>query len=241
MSSENNNNLNVLEILRHQAHRRQQERNKIHVVATAPVDPEESRSVGDEENGGPLKTAAINNNNILQLNKNHHPQKNSSPSSSPNRNDRATNTFPTLENDMLTETSSAADGTSTTFTTVLISPARQQQIIRASSPSQQRCRSPTEGNVTHAQLKSRISVLENETESLRAVVDLARKENAALRDLILKMAKKTMGDDWRSELGIDLNLGTSLAGMGQPAAELTFTQRQRLIELLDGQRPNLLP
>ena len=237
--------LNVLELLRQQAARRQQERNKIHDVASTPVDPEVPRSIGDEENGGPLKTAAINI-PIQQQQQQKSTTDNSNNDNninnySPTKSDRATNTFPSLaseqeEQEQDEETRRRKQGD------VLISPARRVAV--GVSPSRDRssvCRSPTEDTVSHAQLKSRISILENETESLRAVVDLARKENAALRDLILKMAKKTMGDDWKMDLGIDLSLGTALAGMGQPAAELTFTQRQRLIELLDGKNPNLLP
>lgn len=116
------------------------------------------------------------------------------------------------------------------------------------SNSVPRCHSPTtaednnnNNTVLIAQLKSRISILENESESLRAVVDLARKENAALRDLMLKLAKKSLGDDWNSQLGIDLGLGTALAGMGQPASELTWSQKERLIGMLNGRDPCLLP
>jgi hypothetical protein len=180
--------LDVNELLRQQAARRVLERNKIHEVATLPVNH---------------STAAAESN-------------------------------PTDDDAEFTERLNRAKSPS-------VSPTSHHH-----HHHQQQHRSPslpglTEDTVVIAQLKSRITMLENESESLRAVVDLARKENAALRNLMLKLAKKSLGDDWKAELGIDLELGTALAGMGQPAAELTWSQRERLIGMLAGKDPCLLP
>ena len=216
-SSDKENNhqqLDIPSLLRQQAARRAQERNKICEVAAATVDPEMTRGItsNDHETGIALATAALVSNDNKTTTTFYQ-----------DRNDRATNTIPTFPENREEEISSSV------------------MIRTRSSPSPPRCKSPTQDAITTAQLKSRVALLEEETESLRAVVDLARKENAALRNLMLKMAQKTLGNDWRASLGIDMDLGTALAGIGQPAAELTMAQRSRLIELLEGKAPNLLP
>ena len=98
---------------------------------------------------------------------------------------------------------------------------------RAPSPC-----SAIEESATVSQLKSRVALLENEADSLRAVVDLARREVAVLRDVLLKVAAKSLGDEWRCEIGIDIERGSALVGMGYPSSELTIAQKERLIELI---------
>lgn len=107
-----------------------------------------------------------------------------------------------------------------------------------------RCRSPNaheDSALAIAQLKSRVVMLENEAESTRAVLDLARRESAVLRDVLQKVAVAVLGLDWKAKTGVSSGQGVCMSGMGAPAAELTAGQRERLITLLQGEKMNLLP
>ncbi len=103
------------------------------------------------------------------------------------------------------------------------------------------CHSPTTENSSNAQLKARIATLEEETAQMRAVIDLARRENFALKTVLEKVAVAALGYDYKAKCGITAEEGILLAGTGQPGAELTVAQRERLLGLLGGAEAHLLP